>query len=213
MYLLEGSSHPQSLTDRPQTSNSFFQAQRSPVLLSQTLDAACNANFTACSALMSSLATDIKKDSNCGADLEMQNPMVQQAYNGFLAYDTLFQAGCLTGSEGDYCFSNAVSNASAPTSGYIYYLPLGVQLPAGTRPACNTCLRDTMQIYAQAAANNTLPVSDEYTDAAQMIDMTCGPSYTAEVTQHTNAASTAVPHPLGASSLILLASVLSYWIV
>ncbi|KAI7510955.1 hypothetical protein KC347_g3849 [Hortaea werneckii] len=193
-----------------QTSNSFFTALKSPVLLAQTMDASCSANFTQCSVLMSSLARTIKQPSNCREDYKLENPMVRQAYNGFLAYETLYRVGCLTDADGDYCFSNAVSNMTAPTSSYVYYLPLGVQLPAGTRPTCNDCLQDTMQVFAQAAANKSVPLSETYENAGQMIQMACGPSYAVDAVQRTNAAagSSGSP-PVGLGITVLLAVVVS----
>ena len=119
----------------------------------------------------------------------MQNPMVQQAYNGFIGYEPLYRAGCLTDGDGSYCFANAVTNSSAPTSSYIYYLPLGVQLPAGTQPACNQCLQDTMTIFAAAASNNSVPLSADYTDAAQQVDTECGPTFVQASVRATGAGS------------------------
>ena len=126
---------------------------------------------------MASLAQEIQSDNNCGGDLGMQNPMVTQAYNGFIAYQPLYHAGCLTDSDGDYCFANAVTNASAPSSSYVYYLPLGVQLPGGTQPTCDTCLQNTMAVFATYASNSTQPLNTDYGTAAQQIDMTCGPRF------------------------------------
>ena len=126
---------------------------------------------------MAGLAQNIKQSSNCGSDLQMGNPTVVQAYNGFVAYDTLSHAGCLNDSNGSYCYANAVTNTSAPTSSYIYYLPLGVQLPGGSRPACTTCLQNTMAIFAQAAGNSSLPLSGDYGPAAEQVQMSCGPSF------------------------------------
>ncbi|KAI7344322.1 hypothetical protein KC354_g15223, partial [Hortaea werneckii] len=193
------------------TSNSFFTALQTPVLLAQTMDASCSANFTQCSALMSSLARTIKQPSTCGDDYKLENPMVRQAYAGFVAYETLYRVGCLTDSDGDYCFSNAVSNMTAPTSSYVYYLPLGVQLPAGTRPSCNDCLQDTMQVFAQAAANKSVPLAETYGDAGQMIQMACGPSYAVDAVQRTNAAAAGAmgSPPVGLGVTVLLAMVVS----
>lgn len=162
-------------------------ASRSLVQLDQTLDAVCGASFTQCSGLMSNLANQIMSDSNCGQDLQMQNPLVLQAYNGFIAYPTLYQAGCLKDDTGDYCYANAVMNASAASSYYLYYLPLGVQLPGGSVPSCNRCLQNTMAIFATAAANSSVPLHMDYTAAAQMIDMNCGPSFV-DATVHTSSA-------------------------
>lgn len=177
-----------TFADTIKTSSAFFTVSRSPAQLTQTLGATCDVNFDQCSALMSSLATQIQTDNNCGEDLQLRNPVVLQAYNGFLAYQPLYHAGCLTDSLGAYCFSNAITNASAPTSSYIYYLPLAVQLPAGTQPACNTCLQNTMAIFATAAGNSTQPLNGDYTSAAQMVDETCGPTFVDSSVARTSAA-------------------------
>jgi hypothetical protein len=142
---------------------------------------------------MASLAQDIQQDTNCGADLQMQNPMVLQAYNGLLAYQPLYRAGCLTDNDGQYCFANAVMNTTAPTSSYIYYLPLGEQLPAGTQPACNSCLQQTMSIFNSAASNSSMPISGDYSSAAQQVDMSCGPHFVEASVQ--KSASSPLPQP------------------
>ncbi len=71
--------------------------------VTQVLDATCSVDFNACSALMSRLAADIRKESNCGRELRDQNPLVMQARDGLLAYQPLYQAGCLKSSTGSYC--------------------------------------------------------------------------------------------------------------
>jgi hypothetical protein len=54
---------------------------------------------------MNDFGRDIKNDTNCGADYAADNPLVLQAYNGFLAYQPLYQAGCLRDKRGSYCMS------------------------------------------------------------------------------------------------------------
>ncbi|KAK5126654.1 hypothetical protein LTR85_009588 [Meristemomyces frigidus] len=193
-----------------QTSNSFFAAEKSLVLLTQTLEASCNVDYRLCSSVMASLAQDIQLGSNCAADLSFQNPVVEMALNGFLAYDPLYHAGCLTDSGGNYCFANAVTNASAPTGGYIYYLPLGVQLPAGTRPTCDTCLKNTMSVFAAASSNNSVPLSGDYTSAAAQVDGFCGSSFAQASVTTTNAASSLAARPLGLSIIPLIAALLTF---
>ncbi|CZT15552.1 uncharacterized protein RCC_01406 [Ramularia collo-cygni] len=166
-----------------QTSNSFFTASRSLVRLTQTLDATCKVNLDQCTAAMASWAQEIKQTDRCGQDLEMENPVVTQAYNGFVSYKPLYQAACLLDAGGNYCFANAATNASAPTSSYIYYLPLGVELPGGSRPACTTCLQNTMAVFAEAAANKSQPLSADYVGAAEQVQMTCGPSFVGAAVQ------------------------------
>ncbi|KAH0336225.1 hypothetical protein KCU81_g8680, partial [Aureobasidium melanogenum] len=178
-----------------QTSTSFFSIQRSPVRLAQTLGASCSVNFDSCNTLMASLARQIQSPNNCAADLQNQNPTVMQAYTGFIAYQSLYHAGCLLNSNtGSYCFSDAVTNASSPTDSYVYYLPLGISLPSTTTPSCSSCLRDTMSVFASAATNRSQPLSMVYGTAAAMIDLTCGADFV-------NASIPTVPSTGAASSV------------
>lgn len=148
------------------------------------LDASCNIVFPACSSLMSSFALTLRSSSACSDDFDRQNPIVRQAYNGLLAYNTLYHASCLkaaptkyNNNTSNYCFANAVTNETAPTDSYIYYLPVGVSLPAGTMPSCDQCLKDTMGVIATSASNKTQPSSLTYVNAAQMINQQCGPNF------------------------------------
>lgn len=192
-----------------QTSNSFFAATQSPVTLVRTLDATCHINYATCSTLMSTLATSLRSSQNCQQDLSLSNPMVEQAYAGLSAYDTLYHAACLTNPDsGNYCFADAVTNASAPTSSYIYYLPLGLQLPAGTRPACNQCLQNTMAIFATAASNASSALSGDYGQAAQMIDIGCGPNFVQQSVAVTGGAVANAPM-MSAPALLGLVTILS----
>lgn len=156
---------------------------------------------------MAGWAEEIKQEDRCGADLDMENPVVTQAYNGFIAYQPLYRAACLLDSDGNYCFANAATNASAPTSSYVYYLPLGVQLPGGARPACTSCLQNTMAVFAEAAGNTSQPLSSDYVGAAEQIQMACGPSFVgASVQTSTAAVITAAPYALGGFLVAFLAS-------
>ncbi|OQO08601.1 hypothetical protein B0A48_06471 [Cryoendolithus antarcticus] len=164
------------------TSSSFFATLRSPPLLNLLLQTSCSiASPSTCTTLLSQLATDLQSSSNCGSDLQLQNPQVLQALAGFEAYPTLHSAACLTNSEtGAYCFADAVGNASAPQSSYVYYLPLGVQLPDGTRPGCTQCLKDTMSIFKSAADVKDTPLYSTYGKAAETVDSVCGDPFAAE---------------------------------
>ncbi|KAK4972772.1 hypothetical protein LTR97_005369 [Elasticomyces elasticus] len=126
---------------------------------------------------MASLAQQLQQESNCGADLQMQNPTVLQAHDGLVAFQPLYQAGCLKDTDGAYCLANAMTNTSAPTSSYVYYLALGMQLPGNARPACTDCLRNTMAIFATAATNSSVPLNEDYTAAAQQVDASCGSEF------------------------------------
>lgn len=128
---------------------------------------------------MASFARDLVQDSNCGQDYRRQNPLVGQAYNGLIAYDALYYAGCQKDGKDQYCYADAMLNSSsAPGSdSFIYFLPLGIPLPAPSKPSCSQCQLRTMDIFNKAAANETQPISKTYVDAARMIDLTCGPTF------------------------------------
>ena len=140
---------------------------------------------------MSDLATQIQLPEHCGEDFEMENPMVRQAYTGFVAYQPLYHAGCLTNSAGEYCFAAAVNNASAPSAAYVYYLPLGVSLPATAKPACNGCLRNTMAVFALYAGDSAQPLSSTYGSAASQLDESCGARFVEAAKASTNGAASA----------------------
>ena len=156
---------------------------------------------------MSNLALAIQKDSNCGADLQMGNPQVIQAYTGLLAYQPSYHAGCLKDPHGNYCFENAVTNASAPSSSYVYYLPLGVSLPGGTQPTCDSCLQNTMRTFATFATNSSQPLSTDYSAAAEQVDMICGPRFAESASVQTGAAPS-IYSAAGGLGLVTIATLL-----
>ncbi|KAF2476234.1 uncharacterized protein BDR25DRAFT_210514 [Lindgomyces ingoldianus] len=167
--------HPFSLM--LQTSSGFFDASKSYIGITKTLEATCNVNTTICLGNMNALARELRDNANCAVDYANDNPQVLQAYNGLVAYYPLYQAGCLTDTDGRYCFANAVTNTTATTDSYPYYLPLGVSMPGGARPTCNTCLQNAMAIFSNFAGNSTQPISKTYNAAAQQIDLSCGPTF------------------------------------
>ena len=63
------------------------------------------------------------------------------------------------------------------TPTHVYFLPLGVSLPPGSRLSCTSCLQDTMMIFASAGGNQTLPLYETYTPSARQITIGCGPSF------------------------------------
>ncbi|KAF1814910.1 hypothetical protein P152DRAFT_391388 [Eremomyces bilateralis CBS 781.70] len=179
-----------------QNSQGFFQASKSAFRITSILDATCNVDVNACASYMGQLGSQIRKTESCGADFNRENPLVLQAYRGLVSYQPLYQAGCLRDSSGNYCYANAITNASSSTDSYPYYLPLGMTMPGGARPTCNTCLESIMAIFANAAQNGTQPVSQTYASAAKQINLGCGPDFVnTTVTVRTSAAST--PSPLG----------------
>ena len=186
--------HVHLLTER-QTSSGFFDASKSFVRITQTLEATCDVNFTTCNSAMNDFAKQLVLDSNCQVDYSNNNPQVLQAYNGLLAYEPLYRASCLRDDQGSYCelhlcwtfltvadwcflgYANAVTNTTATSDSYPFYLPLGVALPGGARPTCNSCLQDEMAIFSSLADNSTQPLSKTYNDAAQQIDIICGTNF------------------------------------
>ncbi|OJD24403.1 hypothetical protein ACJ73_04241 [Blastomyces percursus] len=161
-----------------QSSLSFFEASRSVVRLARTLDVACSVPRDSCNALMSDLATKLTSKENCGHDLEREQPIVIQAHNGLRSYGAVRYATCLKSPDTDnYCFSDAISNATNPSNAFIYYLPLGMSLPGSSRPTCNKCLQATMQTFSNAATTDNQPISRTYLPAANQINIECGPSF------------------------------------
>ncbi|KAF1842346.1 uncharacterized protein K460DRAFT_409761 [Cucurbitaria berberidis CBS 394.84] len=167
--------HPFSLM--LQTSSAFFDASKSYLRITQTLDATCGVNATQCRATLNNFARDLVSATACKTDYENDNPLVLQAYNGLVAYTPSYQASCLRDNAGSYCFANAVSNSSSTTDSYPYYLPIGQELPGGSRPTCNTCLQDVMSVFANYGNNATQPLSKTYTMAAQQISISCGKTF------------------------------------
>lgn len=163
-----------------QSSTSFFQALKSLSTLAPVLEASCAASRPTCSAIMSSYAQQLKTDGACGLDYRSSNPTVLEAYNGFLAYEPVYNATCMKASESthaDWCFADAALNASASTSSYIYYLPLGVALPTNAAPACTPCLARTMAAYVPWAGNGTQPLSATYGPAVKAVNAQCGTNF------------------------------------
>ena len=95
--------HPFSLL--LQTSNSLFQASKSYVRITQTLEATCAANSTQCAAGLGDMARRLLAEDACKVDYDNNNPQVVQAYNGLVAYEPLYQASCLRDDDGKYCKS------------------------------------------------------------------------------------------------------------
>ena len=166
------------LTSIPQNSNSFFDATKSVLHITQTLDATCSADINICTPLMSSLAANISASANCASDLVNQNPLIQQAELALKAYKPLYSASCLRNPQtSSYCFADAITNSTSPTDSYIYHLPLNTSLPGGSQPTCNTCLKSTMAIFSAASSDRSSAIAQTYLTAAQQINVQCGPNF------------------------------------
>lgn len=194
-----------------QNSMSFFQAAKSKVLLTETLDKSCSASLAVCSPLMSQYAEELISSQYCQTDYQQQNPLVMQAYAGLTAYEPLYRATCLkSNATGDYCFVDAMESKTAADS-YPYYTAIGLQLPVGTAPACTSCLQNTMEIFSGYAVQSGQPLSQTYLGCAVQVDQQCGSSFastsfkgTSNV-QSTSSASTSRYH----ISLLLVSIVLA----
>lgn len=162
-----------------QNSNSFFQAERSASLLASTLTAACAAPLPVCQPLMSSLATQLISNDNCGVDYAAQNSIVSQAHAGLLAYEPVYRATCLkSNATGNFCFADAVtSQTGAGGDAYPYYTAVGLNLLPGSNPTCSRCLKETMAIYAGYAADPKQPLAATYPACAKEIDGGCGADF------------------------------------
>ncbi|KAL2074106.1 hypothetical protein VTL71DRAFT_7884 [Oculimacula yallundae] len=161
-----------------QNSQSFFQASKSLVRITQTLDYSCAADVTVCTSVLSSFATNITKPTSCAADLSTENPIITQALLGLKAYKPLYTASCLRNpSTSAYCFADAITNASNPTDSYIYFLPLNTSLVGGSQPTCDACLQNTMAIFEKASSDRTQALASTYVSAASQINVNCGPQF------------------------------------
>ncbi|KAH6850030.1 hypothetical protein B0I37DRAFT_102812 [Chaetomium sp. MPI-CAGE-AT-0009] len=162
-------------------SRSFYEALRSLVGITRTLDATCAANVTFCTSYLKQLAQNLTAPENCGADYNRGLSTVVDAYNGMVAYAPVYSAGCLRDPEtGAYCYANAVTNRTNPSSTYIYFLPLNSTLPGATVPACGYCLQRTMAIYQAATADRTQLIANTYVTAAEQVNVICGPDFANE---------------------------------
>lgn len=127
---------------------------------------------------MASFASQLVQDVNCGQDYRNRNPLVTQAHGGMVSYEALYRATCLTNNAtGNYCFADAITNTSKPADSYPYYTALGINLPAASRPTCDNCLQDVMNIFAGYAVDRNQPVATIYMGTAQQIALGCGPDF------------------------------------
>ncbi|CAG8951418.1 hypothetical protein HYFRA_00007333 [Hymenoscyphus fraxineus] len=161
-----------------QNSMSFFQAEKSVTRITQVLDNACAANATECGRVMSAFASNITTSSACAADISTQNPLINQAHLGLLAYKPTYTATCLKNQiSKSYCFAEAITNATNPADTYQYYLPLNITLPGGSQPTCNSCLQNSMAVYAAATADRSSALASTYVGAAMQVNVNCGPNF------------------------------------
>lgn len=135
---------------------------------------------------MQSYATQLKDSANCGTDYTRQQPSVLRAYEGFVSYLSVYEAGCLKldpnrvssskTSDDDFCYTSSI-NSSNPADTALYYVPLGVTLPGNSRPTCSSCTQQTMAYFATGAQNLSTPLGQDYGAAAVQVNQGCGPTF------------------------------------
>ncbi|TVY46708.1 hypothetical protein LOCC1_G004664, partial [Lachnellula occidentalis] len=161
-----------------QNSLSFFQAAKSLVKITQTLDITCAANVTSCTKVMNSFATNMTQSSTCASDLTSANPLIASAHLGLQAYKPMYQASCLRNpSSNAYCFAEAITNTSNPSDSFIYHLPLNVTLPGGSMPTCDDCLQQVMGVFEAASSDRAGALASDYVGAATQVNAICGPTF------------------------------------
>jgi len=162
-------------------SRSFFEAQRSVVGITRTLDATCAANATFCSGYLAQLAQNLTAQENCGIDYAQGQSTAVDIYNEMIAYAPVYSAGCLRDpGTGAYCYANAVTNLTNPSAAYFYFLPLNKTLPGATVPSCGYCLQETMALYQTATADRRRLIVNTYVSAAKQVNTICGPGFVNE---------------------------------
>ncbi|KAL7937622.1 hypothetical protein V8C35DRAFT_184584 [Trichoderma chlorosporum] len=161
-----------------QTSTGLFQAEKSLLNIVRVLDATCSADSASCATFLDQAATNLTMSNNCKNEIAQNQSLVLQAYNGLIAYKTIYAATCLQDpTSSQYCFANAVTNLNTPSDAYLYFLPYGLALPGSSNPSCSLCTQQTMEIYFSASAERSQPVASVYVDAARQVNTLCGPNY------------------------------------
>ncbi|KAK4174822.1 hypothetical protein QBC36DRAFT_34555 [Triangularia setosa] len=163
-------------------SKSFFDAQRSPVTITRTLDATCAANATRCSQYFAQLAQNFTSMDHCGADYAKGTPAMVNTYKAMVAYAPIYSVGCLRDEKTSaYCFANAVANTTSRGNTYLYtLLPFNKSLPGSSVTTCDECTKQTMNIYQASTADRRQQISLTYEGAAKQINLVCGPSFVQE---------------------------------
>ncbi|KAH9900395.1 hypothetical protein F4778DRAFT_139703 [Xylariomycetidae sp. FL2044] len=192
-----------------QGSQSFFQAQKQLVTITQTIEASCAADVDMCTSYFSDLSSQLISSKNCAEDYEKQNQLVVNAYVGMRAYQPVYRAACLTNPETSaYCFANAVTNLTTPSNVYLYHLPLNDTLPSTAVPSCNTCTSQTMAIYQAATSSRKSYIANTYESAAEQINQVCGSDFVNATLAEASTDSSAPSLHQAPPSLLLLLSLL-----
>lgn len=161
-----------------ENSNSFFHSLTSAAKISAILDTSCAASLSRCSTITTDLAIKLLKDDACGPDYQNNNPLVMTAYTDMITYQPIYNTSCLMNQEtGNYCFVDAVMNASNPDDYSVYFLPLGTYYTDASSPSCSQCLQATMAVFAQWAEVKQQPLVNTYLPSAHRLNQVCGANF------------------------------------
>ncbi|PHH66208.1 hypothetical protein CDD82_1571 [Ophiocordyceps australis] len=161
-----------------QTSRGFFEAEKQLMSIVRVLDNACRPNVDSCAEFLDKAAQNLTTDANCKTEIDQGHSRVLQAWRGLKAYRVLYTATCLQDETTNaYCFANAVTNLTTPSDSFLYFLPYGLALPGASAPTCSWCTKQTMQIFQAASANRQHFIASKYEDAANQINVVCGPDF------------------------------------
>ncbi|KAL4979468.1 hypothetical protein BDW66DRAFT_127499 [Aspergillus desertorum] len=160
-------------------STAFFHILTSAASTSRVLDIACAADVSSCASTLSSLASDLIDDSNCGKDYADGNPLVTNAYVDLITYEPIYRATCLQNPDtSDYCFVDAVTNTSNAADYDVYSLPYGSTIDnASSLPTCSSCLQATLDIFSEWAQVEEQPLAKSYLTSAEAINGKCGSAF------------------------------------
>lgn len=161
------------------------------------LDLSCAASEQDCTNLMASYADQLVQENVCQADLQLENPLVTQAYSDFRAYNMVRQATCLTlGQVGDsykyasdpsanapktsYCYTKALYNYNDSADAFLYLLPFGTPYPStgyDHAPSCSNCNNQVMSIFHSQTDNQNLSIVSSYDSAGSVLAQACGADF------------------------------------
>jgi hypothetical protein len=160
-------------------STAFFHILTSAASTSRVLDIACAADVSSCASTLSSLASDLIDDSNCGKDYADGNPLVTNAYVDLITYEPIYRATCLQNPDtSNYCFVDAVTNTSSAADYDVYFLPYGSTINNATSlPTCSSCLQATLEVFSEWAQVENQPLAESYLTSAEAINGKCGSNF------------------------------------
>ncbi|KAL5335111.1 hypothetical protein BJX70DRAFT_376003 [Aspergillus crustosus] len=159
-------------------STGFFHTLTSAASTSHVLDIACAADVTSCASTMSSFASDLLDDANCGQDYKDGNPLVTNAYTNMIIYEPIYRATCLQNPDTtNYCFVDAVTNTSNPADYDVYLLPYGSTTDSKSLPTCDSCLQATLDIFSKWAQVEDQPLANSYLPSATTINNRYGANF------------------------------------